>query len=1000
MKRIQIFFSIVGMLLTGATLTAQTISVRGVVSDGSTGEGIPYASVMVKGTMTGVSSDSHGEYAIGARKGSVLVFSAIGFTTQEVTVSENTIINVVLPVDATALETSVVVGYGTARKVSSLVGSVQVVSSETIKNAPSSSALDNLQGQVAGLSVLTSSGVSGDNSVSMTLHGVGSIGAGSTPLYIIDGVPSTSRAIMAMNPNDIESISVLKDASATSIYGSRAANGVIYITTKAGSFNEKASVQARFQYGTSTLASTTLYKNMMSGSELKDFWVRSGLHTADWIQGNFTDLGYDYDTKWYKYMMNLWVPQIQSDLTVSGGSARVAYYISASQFHQEGFTIGNYYDRYTVRGNIQASPARWLKVGLNMNVSIDNVQQNPQWGSSLNGMSNSMSGGLSYLLNPLYSPYDEVGNEYTPRIPGLNMVNPNYYMDNNPDVYNRYGLNGNAFISIVPVRNLTITSRVGVDGYITLDNWKTEPSYAQTVGGTALAAKSTEFGYQANITNTVEYIWDINNSHKLTFLLGQEGISYDYSYYYAYSTGQTDDRMLLLQQGTQSTYTIYDSYSQYRFLSFFGHIDYTLLGRYYFDVVIRNDASSRFGSAQRNAQFWSVGAKWDMKKENFLKNVKAIDNLNIKVTYGTQGNAEIGNYASLGIIGSSGTYQEAAGRTLTQPANERLTWEKQGLLTAGFDIRLADMVGLGAEFYWRKTSSMLMSVPTPYTTGFSTTTDNVGSLRNSGVDLTLDVDILRGRDYFLRFSATFNYNDQRILSLFDGRQRWEVANTGVAYVVGSPIMFYYPIYAGIDPEDGRPMWYLPGDDVDVCTKDPSRTTKTFDEDALTQNTGRRRYAPMNGGFSIGGSWKGISLQADFSYVLGKYLISNDGYFYANPNQFSSYNQIKDVTDFWTPSNRDAKWPDWSSGAVMQFDSHLIENASFLRLKNLQVGYSFPQRLLNWSGGVLKGIKITFTGRNILTCTKYTGIDPEVNSNLSYGKAGNSKQFLGGIELTF
>lgn len=293
---------------------------------------------------------------------------------------------------------------------------------------------------------------------------------------------------------------------------------------------------------------------------------------------------------------------------------------------------------------------------------------------------------------------------------------------------------------------------------------------------------------------------------------------------------------------------------------------------------------------------------------------------------------------------------------------------------------------------------MLMDVPQPYTAGFTSVTQNVGSMRNSGLDVTLGVDIYRSKDAYVRFNTTFNYNSQKILSLFDNRDRWVIANTMVAYVVDSPIMFYLPIYAGVDDETGAPTWYVPGDDVDETTKE--ETTTTFDSDALEQNSGKKRYAPINGGFSLSGGWKNLSIQADFSYVLGKYLVTNDGYFYQNPVQFPSFNTNKAVSDFWTPDHTDAEYPDWSQGYIMQFDTHLLEDASFLRLKNLQIGYSLPKKWLGWSGNVLKGVKFTFTGRNLLTFTKYSGIDPEINSNLTYGVAGNSKQFLGGVEITF
>jgi hypothetical protein len=295
---------------------------------------------------------------------------------------------------------------------------------------------------------------------------------------------------------------------------------------------------------------------------------------------------------------------------------------------------------------------------------------------------------------------------------------------------------------------------------------------------------------------------------------------------------------------------------------------------------------------------------------------------------------------------------------------------------------------------------MLMDVPYPYTTGFSSLTANVGGLLNRGFDIELGFDIIRTRDAFLRAKTTFNWNQEKITELFDGRDRWEIANTGITYVVGQPVAFYYPIFAGIDPEDGAPTWYQRGDDMTVTTKDKSRITKTFDEASLTQNTGNKRNAPINGGFGFSGAWKGLSFLCDFSYVLGKSLISNDGYFYGNPANFAGFNAIKSVNDFWTPTHTDAKWPDWSKGYIMRFDTHLLQDASFLRLKNLQIGYSLPKSILGWTNGTVEGIKFTFTGRNLLTFTKYDGIDPEVDSNLTYGIGGNTKQFLGGIEITF
>lgn len=585
MKQARLFFSALFLMLSVAA-SAQNVTVKGTVKDASTGEGIPFAAIQVKGTRTGAATDADGSFSITVPASATLVFSSIGYITGEAPVEGRQTLDVALKPDTESLENAVVVGYGSARKVANLVGSVSTVRSDVIKNAPSASALDNLQGQVAGLSVLSYSGVAGDNAVSMQLHGVGSLGTSSTPLFVIDGIPSSSRSVMAMNPNDIESISILKDASATSIYGSRAANGVVYIATKNGSYNERATVTVRSQYGVSTLASTRLYENMMSSAELKDFWVRSGIHSADWIKTNYTDQGWDADTQWYKYMMDVVNPQYQNDVTIEGGGRKVAYMIGASQFHQKGFTPGNFYDRYTVRSNVQAHPLNWLKTGINLNLSVDSTQQNQYWGSAANGMSNNTNGGLSYLLLPMYPAVDEDGKVFEKVFPGQNRVNPRFKMANNPDQYDRYGANGNVYVEIEPIRYLKFVSRAGLDGYFRLNNWFKKPSYASEYGSlaggggaTTVAGKSTAIEYSATITNTAEYSFVVADDHHISLLAGQEGVNNYYNYYYAQSEKQVDDRQLRLQDGQNTTYAMSESQTESRFLSFFGHAEYNFADR-------------------------------------------------------------------------------------------------------------------------------------------------------------------------------------------------------------------------------------------------------------------------------------------------------------------------------------------------------------------------------------------------------------------------------------
>ena len=993
MRKIKLFLTALAVMITSVAF-AQKLTVTGNVTDASTGEPVPFASVHEKGTMNGVNTDVNGHYSISVSKDGILVFSSVGYNTVEIPVDGKAKINCDLPVDTETLESAVAVGYGSAKKVGTMVGSVTTVKSDALKNAPSSSALDALQGQVAGLAVMTTGGVAGDNNVSMQLHGMGSLGSSTAPLYIIDGVQASSGAVMAMNPNDIASISILKDASATSIYGSRAANGVVYVTTKAGAYNNRATVTVRSQAGISTLADFTLYDNMMSGPELKDFLVKSGIMSPQQIYQKYTSKGWDADTKWYNYFQQFNNPQFQNDISVEGGGEKVAYMLGASQFHQRGTAFGNFYDRYTVRSNVQGRPKDWLKMGMNLSFSMEQTAGAGFWGGS-GSTSNNPYGGLSYTKNPLIPALDENGN--VPEVMWADgNYNTKYLIDQQPKQTNSYNLLGSFNVEIEPFKNFKIASRAGIDGYFTNYNYTLMPS-AQFAGGSGSRSRQYGMSYAATITNTLEYSFNIADAHHFTLLAGHEGVANYSESLSAESDGLSDDRLTNLQNGQKDTYAMSESMSQSRFLSYFGRFEYSILDKYYFDASVRNDACSRFGVDNRNATFWAVGGMWKIKAEDFMFGASAVNDLNLKVSYGTQGNASIGNYQHLGLISASSKYMDTESKVLSQPSNPGLTWEQQALFTVGVNGRFFDMLDVNVEFYNRTTTDMLMDVPYNYTTGFSSLKANVGSLSNMGVDLMIGLDILRGRDYYLRASTTFNYNAEKVTGLFNGLDRWEMTGYGLAYVVGKPVMFYAPIYAGIDPADGAPMWYLPGENVDETTM--NETTKVFDDAGLTQNTGKRYTPPIYGGFSIGGGWRGISVQADFSYVLGKTLINNDAYFYGNPNAFAEQNYHKSVADFWTPENTDAQYPDWSKGYIMQFDTHMYENANFLRLKNLQVAYALPKKLLAGQN-VLNGLKVTFTGRNLLTATKYSGIDPEVAGNLTLGRLGNSKQYLFGLELTF
>ena len=354
-----------------------------------------------------------------------------------------------------AVDEVVVVGYGSAKKVGTIVGSITQVNSDKLKEKPVANVLDALQGRVAGLQVYTSNGEPSQLS-SVRLHGTGSLGAGSEPLYVLDGVPMNSGAMLSLNTNDFESFTVLKDASATSIYGSRAANGVIYITTKRGTSGEKGKIVVNGQYGFSQLANLDYFNSFMSTKQLTDFWVAVGYRTQAQVAQTITDYPANY--KWYKDYYKDKAPTYQGDVSFSGGNGKTNYYISGSYLKQDGLAVRSGFEKYTLRSNINSKVNNWLSVGMNIAAGYDIRASNPY-------TSNSLNGGLSMLTPPFYSPYDKDGVLYPDMIPGVGRYNPNYLIDKQPINANTVQINGTGYIQITPIKGLTIKSQGGIDAY-------------------------------------------------------------------------------------------------------------------------------------------------------------------------------------------------------------------------------------------------------------------------------------------------------------------------------------------------------------------------------------------------------------------------------------------------------------------------------------------------------------------------------------------------------
>lgn len=986
MRNNLVFFVL--LLFTCSFVNAQTVLITGTVTSQEDGKSIPGVNVTVKGTTVGAITDMEGKYQIQVNgTENVLSFSFIGMKSQEVQVKGNNQINVALVSDLMNLDEVVVVGYGSAKKVGTVVGSLTQVSAAKIVEKPTANIFDALQGKVAGLQVYTSSGEP-TQLATIRLHGAGSLSGSTSPLYVLDGMPIDAGTMLALNPNDFESVTVLKDASATSIYGTRAANGVIYITTKRGALDTKATIKVNAQYGNSTLANPDFFNSFMNTKQLTDFWLATGYRTQAQVNQLLTD--YPFDTKWYKTYYKDAASTYQTDLSISGGGGKTTYYVSGGYFFADGLAYRSAYDRYSVRSNINTKANEWLSMGVNLTASTDNRQTNPYGSNSLNR-------GLAMLTQPYFSPVDTAGVKYPDLIPGMNRYNPEYLAEKLPGITKNAQLDGMAYLQITPLKGLTIRSQGGIDASDQRATAKQMPSYKASLNNGNIRETFNRYSL-LTVTNTIEYKFDLGNDHSFTVLGGQEGITSTSSSFMAYAGGLTDDRLMLLQTGSSTTRDVSSTKAEYAFLSFFGRMDYAFKGKYFFDFSLRRDASSRFGVDNRNATFFATGLMWNAKKEAFLESFDIISSLNVKASIGTSGNSDIGNYLSLATVGTS-TYNGTSGWLISSPGNPDLGWEKQLLATLGVKFALfKDKYRFNIEYYNRVTTNNLLNVPFPYTSGFGTVASNVGALKNSGVDVAVDFDLYRAKDIYITPNFTFTYNQNKVTELFDGRNFWNIPNTGVTWVVGQPVSFFYPYFAGVDPENGNPTWYVPGTDPTVKNTDPNNTTTTFNSAALEQNTGLPRYVPFSGGFGLNAGWKGLAIQADFSFAKDKYLINNDRYFYENPNVFPGYNQSTRVLNYWKQQGDITEFPRYGA-QFTQFDSRLIEDASFMRLKNLTLSYQLPQSLLN-NTRFFSGARFFLTGRNLLTFTKYLGPDPEVDSNLTLGVNPNTKQVSFGAEITF
>ena len=985
-----VFLTFVGMQIC----FAQTREITGTVIDKSDKMPLPGVSVTLKSNPSqGTATDVNGKFTLKVNDGDVLVFSFIGMKSQEIAVAGKTNLTVEMEPDAEMLDEVVVEGmYGT-QKLGSITGSVATVKEEKLRDRPVANVADALQGQVAGLQVYTASGEP-SASFSMRLRGVNSMNASNTPLLIVDGTPVTASAFRAINSNDIENVVLLKDASSTAIYGSRAANGVLVISTKRGKMGEKPKMQVRAQYGWSQMAMDNL--DMMNAQEYLKFreMVDPTLITNSTFQEHKAwATKYNVDTDWKDYLFKSSSPTYQLDGSVTGASEKSNYYFSAGYFSQDGIVHHSDYKRMTLRSNVDTKIADWLKVGVNLGLSHEKYRTTF---STTNGWYNPVN--FARWADPSYSPYtytiDDNGKIHWGKPWTINnemggLINCSRVMEMQPQVQKTTRIMGNTFIQLTPLKGLTVRAQQSADAYDYRSTLKAYPDPLNEMNkNVGNVREAFQRFYSFTFTNTAEYKFDIQNDHHLSFLIGQESIIQKDEAFNARTQGHSDSRLMLLSasQTPYATDPFGSSLTETVFNSYFARFNYDFMNKYYFDASVRRDGSSLFPKDERWGTFYSVGAMWNMKKEAFLENVDLIDDLRLKVSYGSTGNSGISDYVYIGSIGN-GQYNNEASWTISGVQNDGLTWETVKSWNVGVSGRLMNALNLDIEFYKKTTTDMLMSVPFSYTTGHSSANGNVGKMTNTGIDVSVNYDIFSKGDFYWNVSANFNYNKNESVKLYEGFENFVQAGTGIKYAEGHAFgEFFYAKYAGVNPANGKQLWYTPEGGV----------TENYSDD-LKQFMGKTRFAPWAGGFATTVAWKGISLSADFTWVAQKYMLNNDRFFVENSTFAADQNQAKKMLNMWTTPGQITDIP--KAGEAPQFDSRFVENASFVRLKNVTLSYTFPRQVLKKTG-FMEGARIYAIGRNLLTFTDYSGYDPEIDSNLSMGKYPNTRQYEIGVELNF
>ena len=1059
-------------LLVSAASFAQNLTVTGTVTDSSTGQPVPFAAIQLKDTMTGGMTDADGNYSISVPSQGILIFSSVGYKNAEISIDGKAVHNVIMSPDNEMLEETIVVAFGTATK-ESFTGSATVVNSSDISKVQSSDVTRALEGMVAGVQMTTSTGTLG-STPTIVIRGQSSINAGNSPLYVVDGVPYDGD-INNINPSDIESMTVLKDAASNALYGARGANGVIMITTKkAKAGNAVVNIDAKWGLNTKALKEYEVFRDPGQYYEahyaaLYNYYTREQgmLSSAAHIKANSTLTGkaadgglgyqmytvpegqsfigadgklnpgatlgrmYSFDGQDYWMIPDNWMDETyrnslrqEYNVSVSGRHEKGSFLASFGYLNNKGIIDASDMYRYTGRLKADYQAKEWLKLGANMsytNYSYSN-------GNSDEGSSGSTGNVFAFASNiaPIYPLYmrDGDGNimkdehGYIIRDYGNGFGNGSdadkdyvrpFMQNSNPlqtlalDTSNSEGnaLTTQAFADVTFLKDFKFSINAGVGLDETRGTSVNNPYYGQFTTQGGIVGKSHGRTFYINLQQLLNYDKTVAGVHHINILFGHE-------WYKRVTTSLSASKQQLssldnheLSGAGIDGMSASSSRSTYNNEGYFARAQYDYMNRIFANASFRRDASSRFHPDHRWGNFWSLGAAWLIDQEAWF-NVPVFSMLKLKASYGSQGNDNISNYlyvdTYLGYPSDNGI-----GTPFYNKGNENITWETNANFNFGAEFGLwKDRLTGSVEYFYRKTTDMLFYFSVPSSNGYGGYYDNLGDMRNAGVEIALNGNVINTSDMRLDIYANATHYTNKVLMLpaenriTEHEGHWGFENGSKFVAEGLPVQtFFMPKYAGVDKETGESLWYM--DD-----KDGNRTTTNEYSNATDYLCGDP--TPLfYGGFGASFQWKNFDVAASFTYSLGG-LTYDSGYasYMASPTTGGGSNYHKDILKAWSPENPDSDIPRWQYGdqySAAQSDRFLVD-ASYLNFQNAQIGYTFPEKMTRKFK--VSRLRIYAACDNIVYWSHRQGLDPRFSLTGSTNNAVNSpvRTLSGGINITF